>query len=107
MTKVTQLKTNAFWTTLTPVSLTMHLNNIAGTLSYLSKCAFGPSQKVVIRDLRCGVVHVIDSKAQLLDLLKVVIEFKGTRELWTQRVLDILSSTNLQVHVRNTTAEVY
>jgi len=84
----------------TSVSLTVQciemLTSGGNTLAYLSKRALNLSEEVVVRDLRRGIVHVVDSKPQALDFFKVVIKLKRARELWTQRVLDILRSTHLK-----------
>jgi len=74
--------------------------DIEDTSAYLSKCALNLSEEVIIRDLRAVIIHVIDGKPQSLNLLKVVIQLKGMRELRTQWVLDILSSTCLVAHVK-------
>jgi len=71
--------------------------NDKNILPDLAKCALDLSKEVVIRDLRCRIIHVVDSKTQSLNLFKIVINFERTREFRTQRILNILSSTNLQI----------
>ena len=63
---------------------------------YLAKCALNLPEEVIVWHLWCGIIHVIDGKLQLLNLLKVVVELESTGELWTQAVLDILRSTDLK-----------
>jgi len=73
---------------------------------YLAKRTLNLSEKVVVRHLWCAIIHVIDSKLQLLHLLKVVVELKSMRKHGIQRVLDILRSTDLKAHVQSTTVDV-
>jgi len=78
----------------------MQHNQFTSTAAYLSQSALDLSEEVIIWDLWCRIVHVIDSKQQPLNLFKVIVNLKCMRELRAQWVLDILSSTYL--HVRET-----
>ena len=77
-----------------------HHSQFTSTAAYLSQSALDLSEEVIIWDLWCRIVHVIDSKQQPLNLFKVIVNLKCMRELRAQWVLDILSSTYL--HVRET-----
>jgi len=74
---------------------------------YLAKRALDLSEEVIVRHLWSGIVHVIDGKLQLLDLLKVVVKLKSTREHGIQGVLDILCSTELKTHVTTVDIEFF
>jgi len=67
--------------------------------AYFSKCALNLSEEVIIRHLRSLVVYVVHRKTQFLYLLKVIVELKSTRKLWTQAVLYVLCSAKLHIQI--------
>lgn len=67
--------------------------------SYLSQCAFQWAQEVIIRECGWLVVNIIYIEPHALHLLKYIVQWNSFSEFGIQRVLDVLSTSNLYVNV--------
>lgn len=64
-------------------------------IPYLAQGALQLPQEVIITQVNCFVVNVINAKLQFLHYLKVVVDDKLFCKLWAEAILDFLCACHL------------